>query len=435
MVHIVDITPSKPVVRSDPVRGKEAVSSRKSSSMPGAGPLKGRVGAQGTPAKDSGTATLHSAPHSRPRSNTGIWIQSPKSGAEQASKTPAVGVAKPSANDIPRLDLAAKGILKISGQPMRYVDDKEKSAQENFAALRGHVENLQGMLKQRDAAFTAQAKLRMQLNHLDGHAEPERYESWAQAASVELEAAFQAAAAAVSSMQVRLDAGPDSGGDGSDTEDYLDAQADWSSDVDSDTEIATPAKSEVSPQKNEDAPVKADALAARLEPQTKAADLAAVETSLPKGPESTPIDKTTAAESPAELALEEADRSRHEMATDLLALSRLNMGHHTSGALDLVGNVRAMRRKIDALEKVLATKSHVLQGHADLVAQLNGEAPAGRLDWPQFKKWEAAAAVRPDEKFDELAKSVSAIKARMRNGMEHLTRIEGYTEAEIFSKP
>jgi len=435
MVHNVDITSPKRVAPSDTERGKGIAPPSKSSSKPGMdGPLKGRGGAQGKPIQDSKKVVdHHPASHPRPRSNTGIRIHSPKAGMEQAAKAAAISTAKALAEDDRRRDTAAQGILKMLGEPKRYVDDAGKSVEENLVSMQDHVENLQGMLQHRDAALSAQANLRMQMSRLDGHAEPERYESWAQAASINLEAVFQEAETAVRDMQARLSATRGSDAD-SDTDDYLDAQTDWSSEVEADTETLGDTQSRpITPQK-QSVPVKAEAAPVRSEPRTTAPSLATIETPRSDAPESTPLDHTTATESPAALAQREADRGRHEMAEDLLALNSLNMGYHTSGALELVGNVRAMSRRIQDLEDVLAAKDEMLRGHADLVAQLDRETPAARLDWPQFKKWEAAAAVRPDQKFEELAASISAIKARMRNGVEHLTRMEGYTEAEIFPR-
>lgn len=120
------------------------------------------------------------------------------------------------------------------------------------------------------------------------------------------------------------------------------------------------------------------------------------------------------------------------MAQALLSLRTMNMRYHVSGVLELLGNVQAMGRKIQNLEQVLAAKDEMLEGYDDLVEQLADETLGARLDPRQLKQWRDAAAMDPAAKFNELAASISDIKARMRNGVEHLTMIEGYSRAEIF---
>ncbi len=436
MVQLKEITSPPRAARAVGERGKQAVPVAKSSSMPQTGlGLTGR----GASARDAGTPPMHAGSHAnRPRSNVGIRIQSSPAGTEEVSKASAATMAKSLDAVLHQHDRAAHGILKMQGEPKGHVDDAGKSVADNLVALQAQVRNLQDMLRFRDAALGAQAELRKQMNQLDGHSDPNRYGHWAQAASVNLEAVFQEAEAAVRDMQARLEGAPESDTD-SDTEVFMDALSDWGPDLETGTETKerteVEAEVEVSVAPVHSEPPKAAPSPAAGEtdaPTQPAAIASSAEGSAPASP--THAASTAAAESTAALAQKAADEKRHDMAQALLSLRTMNMRYHVSGALELLGNVQAMDRKIQNLEQVLLTKDALLEGHDDLVEQLADETLSARLDPLQLKQWRAAAAMNPAAKFNELAASITDIQARMRNGVEHLTRIEGYSMAEIFPR-
>lgn len=437
MVQLTEIKSPPRVARSVADRGKEAVPEARPSSMPRTGlGLQGRAGHQRASTGDGGMPPMHGGSHvNRPRSNVGIRIQSSPAGTEEVSKASVATVAKSLDPAIHQHDRAAQGILKMLGEPKGYVDDAEKSVSDNLAAVQAQVRNLQDMLRFRDAALGAQAELRKQMNQLDGHSNPGRYGHWAQAASVNLEAVFQDAEAAVRDMQARLEGAPESETD-SDTDVFMDALSDWGSDLETGTE--TEAAKETKESVEVEAEVEVTVAPVHSEPPKAAASPPAAEANAPTQPAAgAPASpkhaaSTVAAESTAALAQQAADEKRHGMAQALLSLRTMNMRYHVSGVLELLGNVQAMGRKIQNLEQVLAAKDEMLEGYDDLVEQLADETLGARLDPRQLKQWRDAAAMDPAAKFNELAASISDIKARMRNGVEHLTMIEGYSRAEIF---
>ncbi|GKT15085.1 hypothetical protein AVHY2522_06945 [Acidovorax sp. SUPP2522] len=448
MVHLKEITSPPRVAPSVAERGKQAVPAARSSSMPQTAlALQGRAGHPRTSTGDAGAPPTHAASHvNRPRSNVGIRIQSSPAGTGDVSKTSAATVAKSLDAVLHQHDRAAQGILKMWGEPKGYVDDAQKSVTDNLAAVQAQIRNLQDMLRFRDAALGAQAELRKEINQLDGHEQRERYNQWAQAASVNLEAVFQEAEAAVSAMQARLAGTPESDAD-SDTDVFMDALSDWDADLAMDTETEAATETETKESVEIEVEVEASVASIQSEPPKSAASprvgeanastqpvasASSTEGSAPASP--THVASTAAAESAAALAQRAADEKRHETAQALLSLRTMNMTYHVSGVLELLENVQAMGRKIQNLEQVLASRDELLQGHGDLVEQLADETVSARLDLRQFKQWRDAAAMNPGTKFSELAASISDIKARMRNGVEHLTTIEGYSMAEIFPR-
>ncbi|WCM94537.1 hypothetical protein M5C99_07480 [Acidovorax sp. NCPPB 2350] len=339
---------------------------------------------------------------------------------------PAFITVKPPANDILRFDRATQGIMKMQSEPKGYVDDPGKSAADNRAAMQAQLRNLQGMLKHKETALHVQAELQKLIKGLEGRLDPVHDKAWSPATSVDLEAVFKEAEAAVSDMQARLGKAPDAD---SDTEaEFFDALSEFALDSDVDTNADT------------------DAAQVQSEPPEATVSPRAGETSMPTPPadRDASVDATVistdhvagsaATESPSALSESAANAARDGMARDLLRLNTMYMGYHVSGVLDLVGNVRAMDRRIAKLEELLAQKEEMLQDHADLKEQLADPNLPARLEWSQFKLWRAAAEMRPEEKFDKLAASISNIRASMNRGVEALIWDKGYKMSEIFKK-
>ncbi|GKS85691.1 hypothetical protein AVMA1855_16085 [Acidovorax sp. SUPP1855] len=463
MVHIKEITSPPRVARSVEERIQEGAPQRRSTSMSAATlGLQGRALALQTKPEDSGPPPTRRPPppklsrpagarHREPAvSGTAASASATRAAAlaeARAGKAKAVAVASTGRSGPPPVentdawrDLAAAGILRMQG----YVGQPEKSVAENPAAMQIRIKRLQSMASLKADSLRFQSEMRKQMNGLDGSATPESYKKWVQAASVNLEAVFQTAEAAAREAHARLEVEPESDAD-SDTDVFMDARSDWDADVETHTEAETDAATEA----NESVQIDVEANVASTQSESpksaaspRAGDVIAstqpvssassTEGSAPASP--THVASTAAAESTAALAQSAADEKRHETAQALLSLRTMNMRYHVSGVLELLENVQSMGRKIQNLEQVLATKDELLQGHGDLVEQLADETVSARLDPRQLKQWRDAAAMDPGAKFNELAASISDIKARMRNGVEHLTRIEDYSMAEIFPR-
>lgn len=459
MVHLKEITSPPRVARSVEERIPERAPQRRSNSMSAATlGLQGRALALQTKPEDSGPPPTRRPPPPKLSRPAGVRHREPAVSGTAASasatraaalaearagKAKAVAVASTGRSGPPPVentdawrDLAAAGILRMQ----RYVGQPEKSVAENPAAMQIRIKRLQSMASLKADSLRFQSEMRKQMNGLDGSATPESYKKWVQAASVNLEAVFQTAEAAAREMHARLEVEPESDAD-SDTDVFMDARSDWDADLETHTEAETEANESVqidveanvaSTQSESPKSTASPRDGALIASTLPVASASSTEGSAPASP--THVASTAAAESAAALAQRAADEKRHEMAQALLSLRTMNMRYHVSGVLELLGNVQAMGRKIQNLEQVLATKDELLQGHGDLVEQLADETLSARLDPRQLKQWRDAAAMNPGAKFSELAASISDIKARMRNGVEHLTRIEGYFMEEIFPR-
>ncbi|SFE02788.1 hypothetical protein [Paracidovorax konjaci] len=410
---------------------QQQVQARASSAKPGTTiTLEGRSVTLQTNPEDSGAQPTRPAPRlSPPRSKTLPRAKSSASGMGEPPKAatprsdvqagkakakagaaparPAGPARQPEANTPEWRDWAAHVILKMHG----FVGGAGQPVADSTMSLEQRIRHLQGMQDLKPDVFQFQAELRQQMNGVDGHSEPARYGKWAQAASVDLETVFQKASA-----EAELH--------GSEPEVFVDALDEFAADTDKDT----------------------DAVQVRSGPPEAAARPRAGETDTPTPPadQDASVDATgvssdhaagpAATESTPKLSESAQNALRDGMARDLLQLNTMNMGFFISGARDLLGNVRAMDRRIEDLKELLAQKEEMLQGHADLKKQLADPDLPARLEWPQFKRWRAAAEMRPEKKFDELAASIRDIQASMNRGVEHLVWKEGYRKAEIFKK-
>ncbi|WP_146749247.1 hypothetical protein [Paracidovorax anthurii] len=342
-------------------------------------------------------------------------------------------------------DSAAHGILKME----RFVSDAGKAAAGNQEEMQARIKTLKNMSLLRAEVFHFQAELRQQMSRLSEHSDKAQNESWVKATAVNLESVFQRAEAEVEAhaMPARQNTVPDADSDSDVFEDArLEFDSDSDSDSDSDTEVDTEVSSHEGTDIDANTDTDTDASQVQSEPPEATVSPRAGETSMPTPPadRDASVDATVistdhvagsaATEAPPELSESAANAVRDGMARDLLRLNTMYMGYHVSGVLDLVGNVRAMDRRIAKLEELLAQKEEMLQDHADLKEQLADPNLPARLEWSQFKLWRAAAEMRPEDKFDELAASISDIRASMNRGVEALIWDKGYKRSEIFKK-
>ncbi|MDA8454840.1 hypothetical protein M4R22_08700 [Acidovorax sp. GBBC 3334] len=338
---------------------------------------------------------------------------------------PTPTVIKPPAKTITLFNQASEGIMAMHEEPKGYTDDAKKSAAQNRADMQAQVKNLQNMLMRKAEALRCQAVIRQWIKDAGDRLDPVHHKAWDPAASVDLEAVFREAEAAVLGMQARLGtaAEVESRSDSGLEETFFDALMDFASDSDSDTEVETGSDTHAeAPQVRSESPEPEP----EPEPEIGSPARSTVSTAEVAG--------SAVPESPLELAEKAANTQRDGMAHTLLSLQNVYMGYTTSGVLGLVGNVRAMKRKIERLEEVLDTREAMLQGHADLVKRLADETLPTRPEGSRLKLWREAAEMDPEALFKELATSISQIKARMRKGVEHLIYEEGYSKSEIFSK-
>ncbi len=186
--------PQPPVAR--PVatpRDSAAPSARTSAPRPGtAVPLAARAGGPppGSASEPSHGLAHAAAPRQRPRSNVPLRIRDAQAAAAGRGEA--------------YFDRAAMAITSVQHEPKHFPEPAGVADSAHRAALQARVARLQKMLGTREAALQTQAELRVQVGMLDGHADPARYASWAEAAALDLNAVFQESQDALRSMQAHL---------------------------------------------------------------------------------------------------------------------------------------------------------------------------------------------------------------------------------------
>ncbi len=249
--------PQPPVARSVATPGDAAApAARMSAPRPGtAVPLAVRAGGP-RPASAAepplGLADA-GAPPPRPRSNAPLRIRDAQAGTQGS-----VGVAPQAAaagRGVAYFDRAALAITSMQHEPKHSPEPAGVADSAHRAALQARIARLQKMLGIREAALQTQAELRMQIGTLDGHADPARYASWAEAAALDLSAVFQESQDALRAMQSHLGrtpapapvpaAGAASGGAADadsdiDEDAFVDAPTELAEAADSDAEMEVP---------------------------------------------------------------------------------------------------------------------------------------------------------------------------------------------------
>lgn len=138
-----------------------------------------------------------------PRSRSDAPLRS--RAAEAGMHRPAgAAAAEGRALGVAYFDRAALALTSMQNEPKHCARPAGTADSAHRAALQARIARLQKMLTIRGAALQTQAELRVQFGMLDGHADPARYASWAEAAALDLNAVFQESQDALRSMQAHL---------------------------------------------------------------------------------------------------------------------------------------------------------------------------------------------------------------------------------------